>query len=118
MPSLGPHYSELTKGELKFHATFMRSRQSWLTFEGSPMSNLLFFHRSCAYRHAAAAAFRKARAMPTGSERNAERALARALSELARTEAWLEGQTSHRPEFLRAPVWKPDRSDRCNGRAT
>ena len=81
------------------------------------MSKLLFLHRSCAYRHAAATALRKARALPVGPERNVQRALARGLSELARTEAWLEGQRSHRPEFLRAPVWEPDRSDRCDGRA-
>jgi len=60
------------------------------------MSNLLFLHRSCAYRHAAAAAFRKARALPIESERDAERVLGRALSDLARTEAWLEGQRSVR----------------------
>jgi hypothetical protein len=66
------------------------------------MSNLLFLRRSCAYRHAAATVFRKARALPIGSERNVQRALARGLSEMARTEAWLEGQRSHRPEFLRA----------------
>ena len=86
------------------------------------MSNLLFLHRSCAYRHASATAFRNARALPIGSEeRNAHRVLARGLSELARTEAWLEGQRSHRPQFLSAPaspVWKPRQSDRCDGRAT
>ena len=63
------------------------------------MSNLLFLRRSCEYRHAAVAAFRKARAMPIGSERNTVRVLARSLKDLARTEAWLEGQRSrHRPE--------------------
>jgi hypothetical protein len=77
------------------------------------MSNLLFLHRSCAYRHAAAAAFRKARALPIGSERNAERVLGRALSDLARTEAWLEGQ---RPspsvrESTALANMRPDRSD-------
>jgi hypothetical protein len=85
------------------------------------MSNLLFLRRSCAYRHAAATAFRKARALPIGTERNVQRALAQGLSELARAEAWLEGQRSHRPQFLRAPsspLSEPDRSDRCNGRAT
>jgi hypothetical protein len=59
------------------------------------MSALLFLRRSYEYRHAAVAAFRKARAMPIGSERNKVRVLARGLRELARTEAWLEGQTSH-----------------------
>jgi hypothetical protein len=58
------------------------------------MSNLLFLHRSYAYHHAAAAAFREARALPIGPERNSKRVLARGLSELARTEAWLEGQRS------------------------
>lgn len=67
------------------------------------MSNLLFLRRSDAYRYAAARTLRKARALPIGSERNVERVLARGLSELARTEAWLEGQRSHRPQFLRAP---------------
>ena len=59
------------------------------------MSNLLFLRRSYAYRHAAAMAFRKARALPMGSERNMARVLARGLSDLARTEAWLEGDRSH-----------------------
>ena len=84
------------------------------------MSNLLFLRRSCAYRQAAATAFRKARALPIGSERNVQRALARGLSELARTEAWLEGQRSHRPQFLRAPispVREPNWSDSRDGRA-
>ena len=74
------------------------------------MSNLLFLHRSCAYRHAAATALRKARALPIGSERNVERMLARGLSELARTEAWLEGQRCWNPQFLRV------RAYRCDGR--
>jgi hypothetical protein len=68
------------------------------------MSKLLFLHRSCAYRHAAASAFRKARSLPIGSERNVERARARGLSELAKTEAWLEGQRCQSPQFLRAPT--------------
>ena len=50
------------------------------------MGNLLFLRRSYGYRHAAVAAFREARAMPVGSERNKVRVLARGLSELARTE--------------------------------
>ena len=57
------------------------------------MGNLLFFRRSCAYRNAAVEMMRKARAMPLGSERRAARQLARALRDLAKTEAWLEGQT-------------------------
>src|SRR5438445_12838813 len=57
------------------------------------VSNLLFFRRSCAYRNAAVEMMRKARAMPLGSERRAARQLARALNDLAITEAWLEGQT-------------------------
>lgn len=59
------------------------------------MGNLLFFRRSCAYRCAAADMMRKARAMPAGSERRAARQLARALRDMANTEAWLEGQTPH-----------------------
>jgi hypothetical protein len=56
------------------------------------VSNLLFFRRSLAYRNAAAELMRKARAMPPGSQRRAARRLARALHDLAKTEAWLEGQ--------------------------
>jgi hypothetical protein len=59
------------------------------------VSNLLFFRRSLAYRNAAAEMIRKARAMPPGSERRTARRLARALKDLADTEAWLEGQPSH-----------------------
>jgi hypothetical protein len=59
------------------------------------VSNLLFFRRSLAYRNAAAEMMRKARAMPLGSERRAARQVARALKDLAKTEAWLEGQTSY-----------------------
>jgi len=61
------------------------------------VTNLLFFRRSLAYRHAAVETMRKARAMPSGAERGATRQLARALRDLARTEAWLEGQTA-RPD--------------------
>jgi hypothetical protein len=57
------------------------------------VSNLLFFRRSFAYRNAAAEMMRKAREMPLGPERRAARQLARALKDLAKTEAWLEGQT-------------------------
>lgn len=59
------------------------------------MSNLLFLRRSCEYRHAAACAFRKARSLPSGPERDMVRELARGLRDLARTEAWLEGQRFH-----------------------
>jgi hypothetical protein len=60
-----------------------------------PVSNLLFFRRSLAYRHTALEILRKARAMPPGPERHAARRFARALGELAKTEAWLEGQAPH-----------------------
>ena len=60
------------------------------------MSNLLFFRRSGAYRCAAVEMLRKARALPPGSERRAARKLARALRDLANTEAWLEGQLPRR----------------------
>ena len=70
------------------------------------MNNLLFFRRSCAYRNAAVEMMRKARAMPLGSERRAARQLARALRDLAKTEAWLEGQT-HR---LRPVPYERERS--------
>jgi hypothetical protein len=58
------------------------------------VSNLLFFRRSLATRHAAIETMRRARAMPPGPERRATRRFARALSDLAKTEAWLEGQMS------------------------
>ncbi|MDB5638642.1 MAG: hypothetical protein JWP51_3550 [Bradyrhizobium sp.] len=61
------------------------------------VSNLLFFRRSYAYRNAAAEMMRKARAMPPGPERRTARQLARALRDLANTEAWLEGQTPRPP---------------------
>jgi hypothetical protein len=60
------------------------------------VSNLLFFRRSLAYRNAAVETMRKARAMPPGPERRATRQFARALSDLAKTEAWLEGQPPRR----------------------
>lgn len=64
------------------------------------MSNLLFFRCSCAYRNAAVEMMRKARAMPFGSDRRASCQLARALRDLAKTEAWLEGQA---PRLRPAP---------------
>jgi hypothetical protein len=57
------------------------------------MSNLLFFSRSCAYRHAARAELRKARLLPRGPQRDPVRKRARALRDLARNEAWLEGRS-------------------------
>lgn len=60
------------------------------------MSNLLFFRRSLAYRNAALETMRTARAMPPGPDRRATRQFARALSDLAKTEAWLEGQPPRR----------------------
>ena len=74
------------------------------------MSNLLFFRRSLALRSAAVETMRKARVMTPGPERLATRRLARALSDLAKTEAWLEGQTprlrpvAHRQEIPRRAV--------------
>jgi hypothetical protein len=62
------------------------------------MGNLVFLRRSYEYRHAALVALRRARAMPPGAERAKARALARGLMDLARTEAWLEGQSSGRVE--------------------
>lgn len=75
------------------------------------MSNLLFFHRSLATRHAAVETMRRARAMPPGPERRATRQFARALGDLARTEAWLEGQTP-RP---RASAYERDLPGRAVG---
>ncbi|GAC1628812.1 MAG: hypothetical protein NVS4B4_11610 [Bradyrhizobium sp.] len=63
------------------------------------MSNLLFFRRSCAYRSAAVELTRKARDMPLGPARRAARRLARAFNDLAKTEAWLEGQTPRQDPF-------------------
>jgi hypothetical protein len=60
------------------------------------MSNLLFFSRSCAYRHAARMELVRARLLLPGSERNQMRKRARALRDLARNEAWLEGQDLRR----------------------
>ena len=60
------------------------------------MSNLVFFRRSLAYRHSAVEMMRRARALPPGPERSAMRQLARALADLAKTEAWLEGQPQRR----------------------
>jgi hypothetical protein len=67
------------------------------------VSNLLFLRRSFAYRSAAAEMLRKARAMPPGSERRAARQLAGALRDLAKTEAWLEGQAPRRRSMAHSP---------------
>jgi protein-disulfide isomerase len=56
------------------------------------MGDLLFIRRSCAYRHAARQALRAARELPAGAGRDQVRQRARALLDLAREEAWLEGQ--------------------------
>jgi hypothetical protein len=74
------------------------------------VSNLLFFRRSLAYRSAAVEMMRKARATPPGSDRRAARQLARALKDLAKTEAWLEGQPprlrplAHNQEHARSAI--------------
>jgi hypothetical protein len=57
------------------------------------MSDLLFIRRSLRLRHAAAAELRRARALPAGSMRDEALRRSRGLMELARTEAWLEGQS-------------------------
>jgi hypothetical protein len=80
---------------------------------GRIMGSLLFLRRSCEYRHAAVEAFRNARAMPSGSERTVARVLARGLRDLARAEAWLEGQRSHLsvPKAAASPLSEADMSD-------
>jgi hypothetical protein len=76
---------------------------AWSSLGSRAMSNLLFLRRSYAYRHAAVEMMRKARTLPPGSERRATRQLARALKDLAKNEAWLEGQVTKRlPVPLRA----------------
>ena len=74
------------------------------------MSNLVFFRRSLAYRHAALELMREARALPPGWERSGKRHLARALLDLAKTEAWLEGQP--RPYPLDSTASQPRRTIR------
>jgi hypothetical protein len=68
------------------------------------MGNLLFLRRSYAYRHAAIEMMRKARAMPLGSERRAARQLARALKDLAKNEAWLEGRVVRKSDHPRNTI--------------
>jgi hypothetical protein len=64
--------------------------------EGLIMSKLLFLRRSLAYRHLAVVELRKARALPPGPQRSEAFRLARGYGDLARSEAWLEGQTPGR----------------------
>ncbi|MDE2377433.1 hypothetical protein [Bradyrhizobium sp.] len=65
------------------------------------MAKVVFLYRSLAYRNAAAEMLRKARRLPRGPERSAARRYARALRELARTEAWLEGRIADAHPALR-----------------
>jgi hypothetical protein len=91
----------------RLHARFIWPSDdgAFLNRKSCIMGNLVFLRRSDAYRHAAAAALRHARATPPGSERTEARVLARGLMELARTEAWLEGK-----RFRRAGVIASDLS--------
>ena len=57
------------------------------------MSDLLFIRRSLRLRHAAAAELRRARTLSAGSMRDEALRRARGLMALAKTEAWLEGQS-------------------------
>jgi hypothetical protein len=61
------------------------------------MGKVVFLYRSLAYRNAAADMLRKARHLPPGAERSAARRYAKALRDLARTEAWLEGRIAREP---------------------
>jgi hypothetical protein len=63
------------------------------------MGKVVFLYRSLAYRNAAADILRKARRLPRGAERSAARRYARALRDLARTEAWLEGRIPREPRM-------------------
>ncbi|MBP0110322.1 MULTISPECIES: hypothetical protein [Bradyrhizobium] len=65
------------------------------------MGKVVFLYRSLAYRSAAVDILRKARRLPRGAERNAARRYARALRDLARTEAWLEGRVAREPRMAR-----------------
>jgi hypothetical protein len=65
------------------------------------MGKVVFLYRSLAYRNAAADMLRKARTLPRGAERSAARRYARALRELSRTEAWLEGRVVAEPHVER-----------------
>lgn len=61
------------------------------------MGKVVFLYRSLAYRNAAAEMLRKARKLPSGAERRAARRYAKALRDLAQTEAWLEGRVADEP---------------------
>jgi hypothetical protein len=61
------------------------------------MGKVVFLYRSLAYRSAAADMLHKARNLPHGAERRAARSYARALRDLAETEAWLEGRVADDP---------------------
>src|ERR1700754_4390003 len=63
------------------------------------MGKVVFLYRSLAYRNAAADMLRKARKLPRGAERSAARRYAKALRDLARTEAWLEGRIAREPRM-------------------
>ncbi len=79
------------------------------------MSNLLFFSRSCAYRHAARMELLGARMLLPGSERNQMRKRARALRDLARNEAWLEGRTLRSRPRPAATMSNSERIDNARG---
>ncbi|TPQ38173.1 hypothetical protein C2U70_09430 [Bradyrhizobium guangdongense] len=64
------------------------------------MGQIVYLYRSLAYRNAAAEMLRKARTLPRGPERRAARRYARALREMAQTEAWLEGRLTEAPPAL------------------
>jgi hypothetical protein len=80
------------------------------------MSNLLFFSRSCAYRHAARTELQQARLLLPGSERNQMRRRARALRDLARNEAWLEGRPLRRHPRFAATAGNVERIDGARAR--
>ncbi|WP_249137110.1 hypothetical protein [Bradyrhizobium canariense] len=61
------------------------------------MGKVVFLYRSLAYRNAAADILSKARKLPRGAERSAARRYAKALRDLAQTEAWLEGRVAREP---------------------
>jgi hypothetical protein len=67
----------------------------------SAMGKVVFLYRSLAYRNAAADILRKARKLPHGADRSAARSYARALRDLAQTEAWLEGRIADEPRSFR-----------------
>jgi len=64
------------------------------------MGKVVFLYRSLPYRNAAADMLRKARKLPRGVERSAARRYAKALRDLAQTEAWLEGRVADEPQSM------------------